>query len=151
VATEHFGHRVAMLNRAVRPHPKLGVLEMVEATFSVKRSLPKLRRLFPNAQLVLLVGSDVVPVMVDWPDIDRMFAETELVVGMRGYDQVKTVANRIARWPFAPQKLHLCETYGAGISSGAVRAALRGRSHVPGLLKSVANYSRRNWLYITIS
>src|SRR5581483_3364510 len=41
---EHFGHRVAMLKRATRPHPALSVLELEDISFTVERTLPKLQK-----------------------------------------------------------------------------------------------------------
>ncbi len=149
-ATEHFGHRVAMLNRAVRPHPKLEVLELVDGNFTVKRTLPRLHSLFPGVQLVLLMGSDVVSHVPDWPDADSLLAECELAIGLRDYDQVKAVAMCVASWPSAPRKIHVCETYAAAVSSSRVRLAIRSRVHVPGVLQSVAHYARANWLYVAL-
>jgi nicotinic acid mononucleotide adenylyltransferase len=56
-----------MLNRAVKPYPEFKVLELVDVSFSVERTLPKLRQLFPDAELVFLFGSDVVAGLADWP------------------------------------------------------------------------------------
>src|SRR5262249_6224728 len=58
---EHFGHRTGMLERALKPHPRLKVMELVDANFSVRRTLPQLRRRFAGSELVFLFGSDIVP------------------------------------------------------------------------------------------
>src|SRR4051812_4657029 len=48
---EHFGHRTAMLKRAAQPHSQFEVLEMVDISFSVERTLPKLQKQFEGDQL----------------------------------------------------------------------------------------------------
>lgn len=147
---EHFAHRVAMLKAALRPYPKFDVLEYDDISFSVQRTLPKLRSMFPNARLVLLVGSDVVAHMESWPLIDRLFAEVELVVGMRKGQTVSQTKRYIAAWQQPPQTVTLINAYASDVSSGSVRAGIGGRRQVKGLLKSVAQYSNRHWLYVSL-
>ena len=36
---EHFGHRVGMLKRALEPHERLRVLELVDVNFSVEKDI----------------------------------------------------------------------------------------------------------------
>src|SRR4051812_30950138 len=74
---EHFGHRVAMLRRAVKPHPQFEVLELVDVSFSVERTLPELKNLFKASRLVFLFGSDVVARLQDWPKSELLLAESE--------------------------------------------------------------------------
>src|SRR4051812_2046291 len=80
---EHFGHRVAMLRRAVRPYPQFDVLEMVDVSFSAERTLPALKNQFQDAQLVFLFGSDIIPGLQGWPSSGRFLKDNELVVGLR--------------------------------------------------------------------
>src|SRR6476660_787733 len=80
---EHFGHRVAMLKQAVKPYPKFEVLEFDDVSFAVKRTLPKLEGMFPDSRLVFLVGSDVAEQMGHWDHLERLFATSEILVGIR--------------------------------------------------------------------
>lgn len=148
---EHFGHRVAMLNRAVRPHAKLSVLELVDTSFSVKRILNQLKRLYPDSQLVFLWGSDTAKFISDWPDADTLFAETEFVTTRRAGMSWTELWRIIDNWPVKPQKLYLFDSFAGEISSSGVREALRRRHQQPGLLASVARYADQNWLYVTFS
>src|SRR5438270_13558590 len=63
---EHFGHRVAMLRRAIKPHPKFGVLELPDISFSIERTLPRLEQKFQGDHLVFLFGSDAALQLPDW-------------------------------------------------------------------------------------
>ena len=151
IGTEHFGHRVAMLERATKPHNKLKVLELEDVNFSVATTLPRLRKRFRSSKLVFLVGSDVVQGMRAWQNVDRLLAGSELLVGMRAADNQTLVQESIARWPVQPRDLTIIESYAPAISSRSIREGLQKRQPAPGLLKSVERYSNRNWLYVSLA
>lgn len=146
---EHFGHRVAMLKRASKPHGKLAVLELEDVSFSVERTLPRLKKRFGSSQLVFLFGSDAVQQLPTWPKAAGLLQASELVVGVRGGAMSEHIRQDIGSWPLKPKQLYVFESFAADVSSGKVREALRKRTHVRGLLASVAHYSNRNWLYIS--
>lgn len=148
---EHFGHRAAMLNRACRPHTKLKVLELEDVCFSVEHTLPRLRRRFPGAQLVLLAGSDVAQYLPFWSNAEQLLIDCELVVGVRAGHQTSAVRQLVSAWPRPPKALHLVDSFAAEVSSGTIREALRKRQAVRGLLPSVARYSDRHWLYVSLA
>ena len=149
--TEHFGHRVAMLKRATQPHPKLDIIELEDVHFTMERTLPKLQRRFNGQQLVFLFGSDAVQQLPTWPKSENLLKSSELVVGVRYESGLEHVRQDIQGWPVKPQKLYVFESYAPDVSSGKVREALRKRTYARGLLASVARYSNRNWLYISLS
>lgn len=148
---EHFGHRVAMLERATRPHPQFEVMELVDVSFSVERTLPKLRKAFPDSQLVFLFGSDVVGDLPDWPRVERLLKDSELVIGLRQGDEVVVIKELISEWPQAPIDLILFDSFAPHVSSGRIREALRRRKRTAGLLRSVEHYSNRHWLYVSLA
>lgn len=148
---EHFAHRVAMLARAAAPYPEFAVLELVDVSFSVERTLPKLRRRFAGSELVFLFGSDVLPGLRDWPGSDQFLAGTELVIGLRDQDDRESARRIIEAWSTAPKALTMFNSYAPDISSGGVREALRRRQPARGLLTSVERYSDRNWLYVSLA
>jgi nicotinate-nucleotide adenylyltransferase len=147
---EHFAHRVAMLKRAVRPHPAMAVLELVDRRFTVQRTWPQLQSIFAGDELVLLAGSDAALQIPQWPRSERMLKACELVVGVRNNHDVPDVQLLIAAWRQPPKQLHIFESFAADVSSGAVRDALRQRNETKGLLQSVQQYARRNWLYVSL-
>lgn len=148
---EHFGHRVAMLNRAVQPHPQFGVLEMVDISFSVEKTLPRLRKQFDNAELVFLFGSDAVRDLPDWPNAETLLAISALVVGLREQDNQPELSAEIASWPLSPRRLIMFNSYAPDVSAGRIREALRLRTSTRGLLSSVERYSNRHWLYVSLA
>jgi nicotinate-nucleotide adenylyltransferase len=148
---EHFGHRVAMLKKALRPHPKFEVLELDDVSFSVTRTLPKLQAKFPGSQLAFLFGSDAISNLPSWPQAEHLLNQTELVVGCRWQDERSDIQELIAGWPIVPRAHTVINSYAPDISSGKVRRALRRRQPVRGLLKSVERYSNQNWLYVSLA
>jgi nicotinic acid mononucleotide adenylyltransferase len=140
-----------MLKRALKPHGQFGLLELVDVSFSVERTLPALQQRFPGSQLVFLFGSDVVPGLADWPKADRLLTSSELVIGLRAQDDHDKMQRIIEAWPAQPRTLTMFPSYAPDVSSGRVREALRRRQATPGLLTSVERYSDRNWLYVSLA
>lgn len=148
---EHYGHRVAMVRRALQPHPDLHVLETDDIAFTVGRTLPRLQRRFAGAQLVFLLGSDVAAGLAAWPNIENLLAEAELVIGLRNFSTQPQIADKLAGLPTLPKALHYLQSFAPNVSSGQVRAALQRRQPAAGLLRSVEQYSNRHWLYVSLT
>lgn len=147
---EHLGHRAAMLTRALKPHPSFSLLEMDDISFTVKRTIPALHKRFPEAQLVMIVGSDVVAAIPEWPDVKKMLEDCELVVGVRANDNVHKIERTIDGWPIKPRVSYIFESFAPDVSSRHVREALRTNNPAKGALTSVKRYSDKNWLYVSV-
>lgn len=148
---EHYGHRVAMIRQALQLHPRLKVFETDDVSFTVRRTLPRIRQRFAGAELVFLMGSDMLGELHGWPNVDRLLRTSELVVGKRAEIPAERLSQQLARLPITYEKVHIIESFAPHVSSSEVRCGLRERRHVQGLLASVAHYSNRNWLYISLT
>jgi nicotinate-nucleotide adenylyltransferase len=148
---EHYGHRVAMIRRALKPHPKLEVLETDDVSFTVNRTHHRLGERFKDAQLVYLIGSDVARHIGTWDNSPKLLLTSELVIGIRASDTIGSVQSCIATLPIAYNRVHVLDSSAAHVSSKAVRQGLREHRYVAGLLSSVAHYSNNNWLYVSLS
>lgn len=148
---EHYAHRVAMLKQATLPYEQFYVLESVEISFTVKRTLPLLQQKFKRAQLVFLFGSDAVADLPSWPLANRLLVASELVIAARQGHDTKLLQAAIADWPVQPQAAVMLTSFAPAVSSASVREALRARQPVAGLLQSVARYSDHHWLYVSVS
>jgi nicotinate-nucleotide adenylyltransferase len=146
----HFGHRVAMIRQAIKPHRHLGIIESHEVSFTVEKTIPKLQSQFKDSQLVFLFGSDSLESMAYWPKIERLLTYSELVVGIREGDENKTVA-LVGNLPIKPQDVHIINSYAPSVSSTKIREALRSKQETAGILASVRRYSNKNWLYISLA
>lgn len=145
----HFGHRTAMIARAVQPHAKLALLELPDMYFSFKKTLPKLRKEFKDAQLAMLMGSDVVASLKNWPGAEQLLEQSELVIGLREGQRAETIMEELEIFDLAP-KVTIIKSLEPGISSGKIRQALRQDSSSAGLLDSVRGYARNHWLYTSL-
>ncbi len=146
---EHFAHRVAMLKAALAPHPRLSVLETVEAQFSVKRTFPGLKTLLPQAQLVFLMGSDTVMSLPVWRYASRLMEQCEFAVGLRATGQRIEVVKSITTWNPGLNGVVLIDSYAPTVSSSKIRQAIRHNKPQQGLLRSVHRYAKREWLYVS--
>jgi nicotinate-nucleotide adenylyltransferase len=147
---EHFGHRVAMLKRATKPHPQFDVLELVDINLTVVRTLPKLQQLFRGHQLVFLFGSDAAASIPYWPNVTQMLNGSELVIALREQDSQEDIEKQIADWPVRAVRTTIFRSYAPKVSSRRVREALYRRRRAEGLLRSVERYSDRHWLYVSL-
>lgn len=148
---EHFGHRVAMLNKAAKPHPQFEVLELVDVSFSVERTLPYLRQQFPDSELVFLFGSDVAAGLSEWPKSSSLLKSGELVIGIRSQDNREKIKKIIEEWPAQPKTVTMFESFAPDVSSGKIRDALRSNKPTKGILSSVEKYSNHHWLYVSLT
>lgn len=147
---EHYGHRVAMLKSALRPHRRLAVMEMVDRQFSVRRTVPMLHAVFPSAQLVFLMGSDTAAVLPRWTFVDRMVQGNELVIGAVDDQAPEGITAAVGAWPFAlARDITVLQSVSPDISSRYIREALRQDQYTKGLLASVRRYARQQWLYVS--
>lgn len=148
---EHFAHRSAMLKQALKPHPLCSVLELVDASFSVRRTLPALQKEFATDQLVFLFGSDVMSGMSTWPNADQLLRGGELVIGLRNGDDRDSLKCIVDKWHIQPKAVTIFDSYAPHVTSGKVRSALRTHQPVKGLLSSVERYSDHHWLYVSLA
>jgi len=147
---EHFGHRIAMLKQAIKPYKNFGVLELVDVNFSVQRTAPFLNQKFEDCDLVYLFGSDVVPKIEQWPNVENFLKNAELVIGLRAQDDKDSVHRIIENWQSQPKLVTVFDSFAPDVSSGNVREGLKKRQATSGLLKSVERYSNRHWLYVSL-
>lgn len=146
---EHFGHRVAMIKKAAKPHPKFSVIELDEVSFTVKRTIPILQKRFPDSELVFLFGSDTVQHLPEWAHSDKLL-QNELVIGVRATEDAQVVQDAINAWSIRPSAITLFESSAPEVSSSKIREALRSQQEVSGALTSVRRYSDQNWLYVSL-
>ncbi len=144
----HYGHRYAMLRRVVRPHVRLDVLESVDRQFSVVRTLPRLRSMFGDAELVFLMGSDVAEHVSQWPHAEQLAANVSFCVGLRSNDDQKAAHAALMSLGVTDAQCTFVKSFAADISSSQVRTAIRRGHGIKGLLTSVHKYAQKEWLYL---
>jgi nicotinate-nucleotide adenylyltransferase len=140
-------HRLALLERATAQHPELHVRELESDQFTVQQTLPEIRRLVGDAELMLLVGSDVVRTFAyRWPGLDELLQSVQLVIGMREGDDksdiaaiIQTLEQDLSR----PIRHTYIYTAQATIASSPIRTGERS----DWLPTEVSRYINRHGLY----
>lgn len=142
----HYAHRLAMLKSALKAHANLGILELPDRQLYPK-SVARLNGLFPDDELFLLFGSDVVYSLHEWPLVEVLLKRCSLIIGMRGKDREKTIRQKIKSLPGQPPETHILISQAPQVSSRLIREAMHQGEIIKGLLASVKKYSKEHWLY----
>jgi nicotinate-nucleotide adenylyltransferase len=152
--TTHYAHRVAMIKLALKPYKKLKLLELPDKQFSVQKTLPRLKKLFPEDELYMLLGSDMVDLLISpraaeqWPGIDAMLSTIKIIVSVRDKKIREEHRQKVDRL----QSNALLFASGKPLTSSRdIRAALlRGKMHKD-VLPSLRDYIKSNWLYVSVA
>lgn len=137
-------HRVALLEKAIENTAGLRVAALASERFTVKQTLPELRALFGDAELTLLLGSDVALSLPYWPDVDVLLQEMQIAVGMRAGDSRQEIIE-ILRFTKSPATYTVIETEHPHFTSSQVRSG-KTALFSPG----VAEYARAHSLYFNL-
>lgn len=143
----HYAHRLALLKLALKPYPKLGLLEVADKQFTTTKTLPKIKKQLPkDAVLAFIIGSDVLEGLAGghWPASELLISQVTLVCGVRTGREV-TDAQKLMDGiqeggiVFASHRPHA--------SSRDIRQALLlGKRHKD-VLPSLESYIKQHWLY----
>ena len=147
----HFVHRLELIRIATKSYEKLEVLELPDRTFSAHKTLPRLRKIFPNDELWLLVGSDLAHYLPSWPHIDVLLSDMKLIVGMRPPDTPEKAQKYLKKLSTVPQNSYIITGQLNSVTSTGIRQALQANKTPHGLVASTQDYIKANWLYSTVS
>jgi nicotinate-nucleotide adenylyltransferase len=85
-------HRFELLVRATEPYEGLSVRLLTPEQFCVRGTMPELRAMYDDADLYMLLGSDVVKTFPErWANLDDLFSHVGLVIGLRHGDTRKAL------------------------------------------------------------
>ncbi len=146
----HAAHRIAMLRLASRAHANMKVLELPDKRFSVATTLPRLQSKFKNDDLLMLVGSDVLEHIPQWPLAEELLSKVGLVVGLRDDISLSRALELATAMPKPLPELHIIETLESTTASKQIRHAFRNGQSSHAVLPSVARYIKKNWLYASV-
>lgn len=145
--------RLEMLRLAVEQVSGLAVSDLelsregVSYTFE---TVTQLKKLYPRAQLVLLMGSDMFLSFLTWRHPEKIFENTELAVFYRGDKaEISAVAAQKAALEAKGAKVQLVENKVVPISSTQLRRLLAFRCAEEFLPEGVGDYIRSHGLYHT--
>lgn len=148
-AVKALDHRTAMVQLAVAKDPRFGTILLEQARFTPNETLPVLQSRFAGYKLVLLFGDDVIKHIADWPHIDTIIKNCELLIASRLHDKdellstIKTLQktrNMKLNYKIVhPEKQH--------ISSSQIRLDIKHGLQPAGLDLEIQNYIKRHRLY----
>lgn len=83
-------HRFELLVRATEPYESLSVRLLTPEQFCVQGTMPELRAMYDDAEMYMLLGSDVAKTFPErWANLDDLFSHMGLVIGLRHGDTRK--------------------------------------------------------------
>jgi nicotinate-nucleotide adenylyltransferase len=146
----HVSHRIAMLKLATKAYPKISVLELPDKQFSIKSSLPRLKQKFPQEQLMLLIGTDVLGHISVWPFVQTMLKEIGLVVAVRGQKDERQAFQLLSQLPIEPPESHVIVSRYKMAAARTIRENLKSGEAAEHMLETVQLYVQEHWLYPAI-
>lgn len=118
-----YKHRINMVKLAIKDQHKINIFESTCDNFPISNDLPIIKKTYPNAKIILLVGEDVKGHIHDWPNSDKLLEGVEIAVASRSSD----------------------ETF-SKLTSGKIRQNIN-QENIVGLNKLVEQYIKFNDLY----
>lgn len=145
---EHYVHRTAMLQRALKPHRQCTVLDLPDSRLTATSLARALRQLDVGAEVSLLTTASELLWHENLPEVYRRL---RLIVAVTSHDQLAEVLGRLHLDKSYIRNITFVDVGSDNISSEAVRGGLRARRLVHGVLPSVLHYARRQWLYLPLN
>ena len=143
--------RLDMLRIAAADCPEIGVSDIElnrEGISYTWETVSEMKKRFPHAELVLLMGSDMLFCFDQWRKPEEILSRASLAVFFRGgKGESAAVAEKKARLEGAGAKITLVENNVIDISSTQLRRLLAFHCADPFLPAGVGDYIRANSLY----
>ena len=146
----HHSHRIAMIELAIKAYPKVNLLQLPDKQFSVGTSLPRLIKKYPNAQLLMLIGTDVLGHISVWPNTRQLLKKVGLVIAVRGQKDERQAFQLLANLPVEPPESHVLVSNYKAISSRDIRDALKSGDKTDGVLSTGQAYAKKHWIYTSL-
>jgi nicotinate-nucleotide adenylyltransferase len=151
-AVKSFEHRQHMVQLAISHESRFGLILVEHQQFTIHETWPSVTARFSDAELYMLLGSDVAHRLSTWPHIDELIrmAPRFLIAQRAGKrsevdDMVKTL-KKTTKVPFNYEIVRPgYETH----SSRSIRLALKKGEIPGGLAGPVAEYIQAERLYIS--
>jgi nicotinate-nucleotide adenylyltransferase len=148
VAVTELKHRLALLEHALAAQPALYSLQLGSDQFSVADTMPELEQRYPGAELVLLIGSDIVQTFsYRWDGLETLLRRMSLAIGMRSQDSSAAITRdlrQLGQDLHVPVRFQLIHTNQAGAASTHIRSGKMGTEDLP---PTVQQYIEQHKLY----
>ncbi len=145
--------RMDMVSLAVQDIPGITVSDLElrrDGTSYTYQTVEQLREIYPKAELVLLMGTDMFLSFEKWKEPEIIMENATLAVFYRGEkDEKNAILRQKEKLEARGAKVELVENEILAISSTDLRRLLAFRCASPFLLDGVEDYIRENSLYFS--
>lgn len=142
--TTSAAHRQKMLEIAVDKEPGLFTHDTGEDNLYFSSTLKKLSKQINGSEVVLIVGSDTLKHIADWPGISE--TKFELCVVERGSEDTSGELQEL-RKKLPKLKIHILEAIAPNVSSSVVKQNLAKAVSDKTINSEVVEYIRANNIY----
>ena len=139
-------HRLQMCRLALEGKPGISLSEagMAPGVRYTSDTLPLLKKEYPDARLVLLLGADKLKSLPDWHQADKLFETCEFLCYPREGFEVEKALRKLQR---CGAQVTMLETDLLPFSSSRIRKKTARYEDAPGLDRRVLCYAAENGLY----
>ncbi len=144
-----YTHRLRMIELAILNEPKLETFVIDQASFTVRTTLPLLIAKWPDAELYLMLGDDILEHMAEWLDVKQLIRSVVFIIAAR-YNRpsaASTLVDALKEATGQPISYDLIEPQKKEISSRTIRGALIQQAEPQGLPEALRRYIKSNKLY----
>jgi len=145
-------HRVELIKQAIQNNDKLEVLSLSSQQFTVGETLSELQNHFPNTNLTLLIGSDIVHTFTyRWSGLETLLKEIAFAIGIRtndSQDELEAIFEQLETEYSTTIARSYIVTKNAHVASSQFRENIINISQLPH--PAMAEYIRENQLYESI-
>lgn len=145
---EHYGHRVAMLERALRPYQKLQLIETADKRFSFTQTIPRLQANLQGDRFTFLCTAASFVGLFEGRS--GAIKPHSCIVSVANKDELGAITEICALSGQSLRNIMFVDALWPAVATEYVQAALRSQTHAPGVLPSVARYARSEWLYAAL-
>ena len=143
-----FEHRQAMVQLALDDEPMIGSIITDQDRFTAQETLPILQNRFAGADLVLLMGDDMLAHLNEWPHVETLLASVEFVIGVRNnMAEAEARLQNIQETRSITFAYQLFESQKDTVSSSMMRQKIRANTTPRHLHPEVVAYIQQEGLY----
>lgn len=116
--------RIELIDACINGRDNMYTLQLSEDCFSVKVTLPSLLKYFHNAELFLLVGSDVFMNLHAWDAVETLLGSISVIVGFRNKfssEDFRKIEEQLPITSKKPSSISKIETEYKNMSSSQIR------------------------------
>ena len=144
-----YNHRLAMIDLAIQEYPSIRLLEVEHDNITIDTTLPLLDRHFDNAEYWYIAGSDVVPYLEQWQNVEALFLAMHLCIVLRNNNNEAEVMSQLKNLKKSHSNLvyRVLPEVWSDVSSSKIRHELAQTGTSPHLHQDVINYIQQYEVY----